>query len=129
LTIDPAKSTTPFASVNSVSYFKDKEDEILFSMRTVFHISEITPMDENHRLFQVKLILTNDNDKDLRVLTDRIQKEIFPDDEGWFRLGLVLLKIGQSEIVYLEGENLSLMCISLAKSFAEIFFADWTSYR
>ena len=38
MTIDPSKSSTPFASINGVSYFKEKEDEVLFSMHTVFRI-------------------------------------------------------------------------------------------
>jgi Tfp pilus assembly protein PilF len=97
MTIDPGKSTTPFASIVNVSYYEDAENEVLFSMNTVFRIGEIKPMDENHRLFQVDLTLTSDNDKDLRVLTDRIREETFPDEEGWNRLGLLLNKMGQSE--------------------------------
>jgi tetratricopeptide (TPR) repeat protein len=93
MTIDPAQSTTPFASVADVSYYK--EDEVLFAMNTVFRIRDIKPMGGNHRLFQVELILTSDNDKDLRLLTDRIREETFPDDEGWYRLGSVLLQMGQ----------------------------------
>jgi tetratricopeptide (TPR) repeat protein len=96
MAIDPAKSTTPFASITDVSYFK-KEEEVLFAMHTVFRIGEIKLMGENHRLFRVELKLTSDNDPDLRVLTDRIQAETFPDDKGWYRLGLVLLKMGQPE--------------------------------
>jgi tetratricopeptide (TPR) repeat protein len=95
MAIDPAQSTTPFASVTGVSYFKDKEDEVLFAMQTVFRIGDIKPMDEQHRLFQVELTLTSDNDKDLRMLTDRIHKETFPDEEGWYRLGKLLLTLGQ----------------------------------
>ena len=95
MTIDPTQSNTPFASITGVSYFEEKEDEVLFSMHTVFRIGEITPMDETNRLFQVNLILTSDNDKDLRALTDRIREETLPDDEGWFRLGEVLKKMGQ----------------------------------
>ena len=96
MTIDPSKSTTPFASIVDVSYYQDEEDEVLFSMNTVFRIGEIKPMGENHRLFQVELTLTSDNDKDLRVLTDRIREETFPHEKGWRRLGLLLVKMGQS---------------------------------
>jgi hypothetical protein len=39
--------------------------------------------------------LTSDNDKDLRVLIDRIREETFPHDKGWNRLGLLLSKMGQ----------------------------------
>jgi tetratricopeptide (TPR) repeat protein len=95
MTIDPSKSTTPFASINGISYFPE-EDEVLFSMHSVFRIKDIKSMDENQRLFQVDLILTGENDdKDLRELTDRIREETFPDSEGWSRLGIVLYKMGQ----------------------------------
>jgi tetratricopeptide (TPR) repeat protein len=94
MTIDPAKSTTPFASIIHVSYYKEKEDEVLFAMHTVFRIGDIKPMGENHRLFQVELTLTSDNDNDLRVLTDRIREET-EGTTGWDQLGELLLKIGQ----------------------------------
>jgi tetratricopeptide (TPR) repeat protein len=94
MTIDRSKSRTPFACITNVAYHKDT-DEILFSMHTVFRICEIKPMDENHRLFQVDLTLTSDTDKDLCMLTDRIREETFPQSKGWYRLGLLLLKMGQ----------------------------------
>jgi len=97
LTIDPSKSTTPFASITDVRSFEDKEDEILFAMDTVFRICDIKPMDENDRVFQVELTLTSDNDKDLRALTDHIREETFSDSEGWYGLGSVLFKMGQSD--------------------------------
>ncbi len=48
------KSVTPFALIVDVSDYQDAE---------------------NDRRSQVELILTSNNDKDLRVITDRIQKE------------------------------------------------------
>jgi tetratricopeptide (TPR) repeat protein len=98
MTIDPSRSTAPFASVNGVSYFDDKEDEVLFSMHTVFRIGAINPMGENQRLVQVDLTLTGENDKDLRVLTDRIREETFPNSTGWYRLGSMLYDMGQFQI-------------------------------
>jgi tetratricopeptide (TPR) repeat protein len=94
MTIDPSKSTTPFASINAVSYFQT-EDEVLFSMHTVFRIGTIQSMGEHPRLFQVDLTLTGGDDKDLQVLTDRIREETYPDAEGWFRLGEVLRTMGR----------------------------------
>jgi hypothetical protein len=93
--IDPSRSTTPFAYITDVSFYENVEDEILFSMHTVFRIGDIKSMDENNRLFQVNLMLTSDNDKDLCVPTDRIRKGAFPDAIGWDRLGLFLLRMGQ----------------------------------
>ncbi|CAF4157391.1 unnamed protein product [Adineta steineri] len=94
MSINPTHSTTPFASVSDVSYFHT-EDEVLFSMHTVFRIGDITPMDENNNVYQVNLTLTNDNDQDLRTLTDHIRQEIFPDSKGWYELGLLLIKMSQ----------------------------------
>jgi tetratricopeptide (TPR) repeat protein len=93
--IDPAQSTTPFASICGVSDFPD-EDEVLFAMHTVFRIKDIKQIGENNHLFEVNLTLTGDNDQDLRALTDRIREETFPDKAGWYRLGSVLVKMGQS---------------------------------
>jgi tetratricopeptide (TPR) repeat protein len=66
-------------------------------MHTIFRIREIKSLGEKNRLWQVELTLTSDNDKDLRVLTDRIREETFPDSEGWYRLGSLLLKMGQPD--------------------------------
>jgi tetratricopeptide (TPR) repeat protein len=96
MTIDPSQSTTPFASINEVGYFKDREDEVLFSMHSVFRIHDIKSMGDNNRLYQVDLTLTNDNDKDLRALTDRMEEEL-KGLTGWNRLGRLLLKMKQSE--------------------------------
>jgi tetratricopeptide (TPR) repeat protein len=93
--IDPSNSKASFASTKDVSYHQDK-DEVLFSMHTVFRIGDITSIDENHRIFQVSLTLTNDIDERLHELTDRIREEMFPHSAGWYRLGLILLKLGQS---------------------------------
>ncbi|CAF1261161.1 unnamed protein product [Adineta steineri] len=94
ISINPTDSTTPFASVTDRSYFHT-EDEVLFSMHTVFRIGDIQPMDGNNHLYQVNLTLTNDNDQDLRYLSDQIRHETFPDEQGWYRLGLLLIKMGQ----------------------------------
>ena len=95
MTIDTSKSTTPFASIKGISYFPE-EDEVLFSMHSVFRIHDIESMGDNQRLIQVDLTLTGeDEDKDLRKLTDRIREETYPNSEGWYRLGWTLYKMGQ----------------------------------
>ncbi|CAF1138025.1 unnamed protein product [Adineta steineri] len=94
MSINPTDSTTPFASVTDVSYFHT-EDEVLFSMHTVFRIGDIQLIDGNNHLYQVNLTLTSENDQDLRTLSNQIRQETFPDEEGWYRLGLLLIKMGQ----------------------------------
>ncbi|CAF1484611.1 unnamed protein product, partial [Adineta steineri] len=93
MSIDPCIESTPFASIKEVSYFKE-EEEILFSMHTVFRVSAIKQMDNKNQLYQVELELTSDDDKQLRSLTDRIREEA-GGSTGWKRLGKLLLKIGQ----------------------------------
>ena len=95
MTIDSDQSDASFASVIDVGYFGATEDEILFSMHTIFRIGQITPLDETSRLVQVDLTLTSNKDSDLHQLIDHIRQETFPDKEGWFRLGLVLEKMDQ----------------------------------
>ncbi|CAF4300478.1 unnamed protein product [Adineta steineri] len=92
--IDPSQTTTPFASIAGISNF-GAEEEVLFSMHSVFRIQDITQIDGNNCLYEVNLVLTSDNDPELKTLTDYIRRESHPDDEGWFRLGSILRKMGQ----------------------------------
>ena len=96
MTIDPALPDTPFASVAKVGAMGAKEDEVLFSMNTVFRIGKIKQLGDNPRLFRVELSMTSEKDNDLRQLMDRIREETFPDEAGWYRLGQVLWKMGES---------------------------------
>ncbi|CAF0778755.1 unnamed protein product [Adineta steineri] len=91
--IDPCIKSTPFASIKEETYFK-KEDEILFSMHTVFRVGAIKQIDSNNQLYQVELQLTSDDDQQLRLLTGRIREET-GGNTGWKRLGALLVKIGQ----------------------------------
>ncbi|CAF1055672.1 unnamed protein product [Adineta steineri] len=92
--VDPSQSTTPFASIAGISGFQG-EDEVLFSMHSVFRIQDIKAMHGNNRLYEVNMILTADNDPELSRLTDYIRKENSSDEEGWYRLGSVLIDMGQ----------------------------------
>jgi tetratricopeptide (TPR) repeat protein len=93
MSINPSVLSSPFAAIKEVSYFKT-EEEILFSMHTIFRIGEIKQIDNNTRLYQVHLQLTADDDEQLRILTKRIGEEA-KGDTGWKRLGELLLTIGQ----------------------------------
>ncbi|CAF1179339.1 unnamed protein product [Adineta ricciae] len=97
ITIDTKQSTTSFASVRHISQFPE-EEEVLFSMHSIFRIRDVKPMDGNEKVYEVALSLTSDNDEELMVLTEQIRKESFPNAEGWSRLSLVLAGIAQSDI-------------------------------
>ncbi|CAF0847284.1 unnamed protein product [Adineta ricciae] len=93
MNVDSNQSTTPFAAVENMGCFQT-ESEILFSMHSVFRIRDLRSIDENNRLYEVELILTSDNDRDLRILTERIQEDS-DGRSGWFQLSVVLSKMGQ----------------------------------
>jgi tetratricopeptide (TPR) repeat protein len=94
ITVDPSIPSTPFANISDVSYFK-KEEEILFSMHSVFRIGQVKQLGEKNRLWQVDLTLTSDNDPQLRHLSECMQKET-RGSTGWHRLVLLLVRLGHS---------------------------------
>ncbi|CAF1076205.1 unnamed protein product [Adineta ricciae] len=97
MTVDPKQSTTPFASVGRISQFP-VEKEVLFSMRSIFRITDIKSVEGNEQLYEVNLSLTSDTDQELSVLNKQIREESFPNIEGCFRLSLLLSKMAQTDI-------------------------------
>jgi tetratricopeptide (TPR) repeat protein len=93
ITVDPLIVSTPSANINEVSYFK-MEEEILFSMHSVFRIGRVEQLDASKRLWQVDLTLTSENDQQLRALTERMQEET-RGPTGWHRLGKLMILLGQ----------------------------------
>jgi tetratricopeptide (TPR) repeat protein len=93
MSIDPSVSSTPFASIKEISQFQI-EEEILFSMHTVFRIGEIRQINKNNSVYEVELKLTSDDDRQLRILTESIREEA-TGDTGWQRIGTLLLKLNQ----------------------------------
>ncbi|CAF0745218.1 unnamed protein product [Adineta ricciae] len=89
--INPSVSSIPYVSISGVSQF-GLEDEILFSMHTVFRINEITEIDD--RLWEVNLTLTNDDDPELKRLTDYLRNEIGV-VSGWYRMGTLMCRMGK----------------------------------
>ncbi|CAF1301459.1 unnamed protein product [Adineta ricciae] len=93
MNVDPSKSSTVFAKVRSVSYFRE-ENEILFSMHAIFRIMEIKKNESNDRLYHVDLTLTDDNDRELSALTDYIREET-KGRTGWIRLSRLMVNLSQ----------------------------------
>ena len=91
--VDPSISSIPYVNVNEIGYSQSEEEEILFTMHTVFRIGQITEIDD--RLWEVTLTLTSDNDQQLTSLTDYIRKEIGVVASGWYRIGLLMQKLGK----------------------------------
>ncbi|CAF4279800.1 unnamed protein product [Rotaria magnacalcarata] len=106
MTIDPNKistSNTPFAMIDEHSAIPS-EQEILFTMHTVFRVVEMKQTAKNNRLWEVQLTITDDNDPQLSTLTNRIKEEV-RGTTGWHRMGQLMLKVGhfdQAEELYQE---------------------------
>jgi len=91
--IDPSIQSTPFANVATISAIS-REDEILFSMHSVFRIGNIKRFPDNNQIWEAELTLTADNDPQLCELSETIQQET-SDSEGWSRLGKLLIKLAK----------------------------------
>jgi len=89
--IDPRISSAPFASLDNISNFPH-EQEVLFSMHTVFRIGDMKQIDD--RLWEVNLTLTSDNDERLTRLTEHMREEI-GGKTGWDQLGSLMYKMGE----------------------------------
>ncbi|CAF1249930.1 unnamed protein product [Rotaria sp. Silwood1] len=90
--IDPSISIVPFAQLDDISFYSNFEREILFSMHTIFRISSV--MEIENRLWQIDLKLTDNNDEQLKLVTECIRNEI-GDGTGWVRMAGLLLKMGK----------------------------------
>ncbi|CAF2744616.1 unnamed protein product [Rotaria sp. Silwood2] len=96
MTIDRSISSAPFARIDQISYFQT-ENEILFSMNTVFRVQQIKEIKDGElMLWQVKLTLTTDSDdQQLNTLTKRMREEIT--GTGWQRMGSLLWKLREDD--------------------------------
>ena len=90
--MDTSISRTPYASIGHVSYFLDSEQEILFSMHTIFRIGQLKQIGD--RLWHIILTLTSDDDKQLKQLIEFIRKEIAMQPE-WAHLAVLMLRMGE----------------------------------
>ncbi|CAF5039277.1 unnamed protein product, partial [Rotaria sp. Silwood1] len=88
------KSSTPFAEVSKVGYYKDQEEEILFSTHAIFRIDRIERIHDNHsdRLYEVNLTIIGNDNHELNTLAAHIREEL-GERTGWPRLGFILIKV------------------------------------
>jgi hypothetical protein len=101
ININPSVLSTSSARIYDISGY-ETEEEILFSMHSIFRIGEIKQLHGNSRLWQVELVLTiSDNDSQLYELTKYISGEI-RGSVGWDRLGQLMIKLGH----FIKAENL-----------------------
>ena len=96
MTINPVLISTPFACIAELSDFGETEAEVLFSMHSVFRVDRVQGLDEEGRLFEVGLTLTADDDPQLRILKETIDKEV-KGPTSWDSIGNLLIKVGDTK--------------------------------
>ena len=74
--VDSNSNHAVFADISEVSHLKE-EDEVLFSMHSMFRITNIAKMDHAERLYAVSLTLATKNDETLALLAESIRAKIF----------------------------------------------------
>ena len=104
LHIDPTIKGVPFADISMMSAHQE-ESEILFSMHSVFRIGNIELKYESTDIWEVTLTMTADTNPQLAALTDSIREETKSFD-GWYRLGIILLKLAKHESAQMLWNNL-----------------------
>ena len=92
ININPLITSCPFVNARNISHYQE-EEEILFSMHSVFRINQVKQNEEIDGIWQVELTLTDDNDPQLNILAEYIRKET-RGITGWDRLGHLLNKLG-----------------------------------
>ena len=91
--IDPSISAVPFASIEEFSNHTT-EKEFLFSMQTICRIGTIENIGE--AVWQVNLTLTDDNDEQLKRITESIRKQV-QNSSASRSLGYLLYRMGEYE--------------------------------
>ncbi|CAF3564827.1 unnamed protein product [Rotaria sp. Silwood1] len=90
--VDRTVITTPFASLNDISYYNEREKEILFSMHAVFRIVQVK--ENNDHIWKVSLKSVSNNDLQTIQLTEQIRREI-GEGSAIDRLGQLMITLGE----------------------------------
>ena len=87
--IDSSTSSVPFSPIRDISAFPN-EEEILFSIGTVFRINQVYRIEDG--LWKINLTLTDDRDSSLNQLTDHIRRSL-GQGSGWRQMGQLMIKM------------------------------------
>jgi hypothetical protein len=71
--IQGGKQIYPYIRVGELGFFNDKEQEILFSLGTVFRIDKIKKLDENH--YAINLSVNHESDEALKKYIEKLRRK------------------------------------------------------
>ncbi|CAF1012611.1 unnamed protein product [Adineta steineri] len=75
INIRHSQNDVPFADVSEISQHDD-EQEILFSMHTIFRVTDIEPIGNNYRIWRFVLESTDDNDDKLQMFAEKFRSRV-----------------------------------------------------
>ncbi len=87
---DTASNFTPFVWLNHLSYGSNSKTDILFSMSSIFRITDMTKNQRN--IWQVQLIGMNDTDSSLGYFIALMHMQTSR-EEGWDKLGQMMVSM------------------------------------
>ncbi|CAF2549946.1 unnamed protein product [Rotaria sp. Silwood2] len=90
--INPLIASSPFISLDKISYHANHKNGILFPMHTIFRINAIKQI-ENH-LWQINLTLTNNKDEQITRLTE-FTRQATDGETGMHRMAKLMLAMGK----------------------------------
>ena len=93
LNIDPSITRAPFADVTNSSSIK-REEEILFSMHSVFQIGPMKKLVDDDRIWEIQMKFTSENDPDFYALTEKMRAET-KGPSARFQLGQLMIKLAK----------------------------------
>ena len=93
LNIDPTITRAPFADVTNSSSIK-REEEILFSMHSVFRIGSMKKLIDDDRIWEIQFKFTSENDPDFHALTKKMREET-DGPSPRFQLGQLMIKLAK----------------------------------
>ncbi|UJR21928.1 hypothetical protein I4U23_024997 [Adineta vaga] len=91
--IDRTISSFPFVSLDQLDYYHDSDRHILFSLNPIFQITQIERIEEN-KLWQIHLILIDNNHEQLKARINSIQNE-YKNLHDFSTLGRMMIKTNQ----------------------------------
>ena len=100
IVVDPNVTSIPFASIDAVARYGPTEEEVLFSMHTIFRIQSVTR--GNGDIWEVHLISASDKEVQTMQLMKQMRREI-GDGTNMDRLGRLMIQLAnykQAETFY-----------------------------
>ena len=92
MNVNTSQSSVPCASLEKFST-SSNNNEVLFSMHTVFHVDRIEQSKAQSDLFEVHLTLVNAPHDDLRIQIDDLREEVNQISRGWPQVAYLMTKL------------------------------------